>query len=396
MSASKSKGGRRLAWLAWLALVASLLAAAPGAAQAQTGPGDAPTDDDPGGIAPINTPPTITSAEPDKENPYTAINVVWQWSFPDSPRSPVRSNDDHQYNFEAQIASDLNGGPDQWSDLASQATLTVSLSVEGAGATVGATIVLTGTLAHANLQPGDGFHYRVRARFGEGAIDGPWATVGPVSTYSIPSTPTPEDFTALPSPSNPQKTVFLSWQTVPKVAGSTVHYRLDRFNNVEGAWQRADNIQGNAYEQDFTVSNEFTAYRLWAVRDYGALGTVASEMATAHVTPSQPPAPTGVTAATDASQPSKAVVINWTAVADEVGSVTLYQLRFRIASDESAEWEGLGSSSATPTSFHHEGRAPATTYEYQVRATRLGHWAGRNSDWSASATVTTDADIGGL
>lgn len=396
MNTGKSKGARRLAWLGWLALmalVASLLAVAPGAAQAQSDTGDDTGDD------PLSTAPTI-SAERDEANPHSAILVEWVWAFADDPDDPVTSDDDHDYSFDVQIAPDVNGSPGDWSDIGSDAAPSVSLSTEADPATGGQQVVLTGRFEHADLQPGDAFHHRVRPR--DLQTEGLWATVGPTSTETLPATPQPEDFTAVPAPDNSQDRILFRWDSVSGTASSTVHYRIGMRDSGSEAWEWVDDIQSTAYEHRVSTPFQFDTYTLQAVRDFGNLGTAVSEAVTAEVTPSQPPAPSGVSSSPDKDDLTGTVIISWTAVPDEAGSVLYYELRNRRVRQGGqgqrveTGWQQLVPGWTESTTFSHGGRSAGTTYQYQVRAARGGHSTTEYSDWSASTTVTTQADIGGL
>lgn len=385
MSAGKSKGVRRLARLAWLALVASLLATVPGAAQAQ----------DNTASNPLANAPTVVSAGPSDYAPHHVIAVVWELSFPEDPDNPVNRTD--TYIYEIDIAPDQDGAPGDWVPFTDLGAARIATIDKEQDATSGVTTVTLGArLLHSHQLLTDKYHYRTRIN--GPASSTPWSTVGPLSTAPLPATPTPTDFTAAPSTDDPQTKVVLSWDPVPTASADKVFYRLDMLSTAANAWQSVDNIEATTYEQVFAVSDKFSLYRLWAVRDYGDRGPVESEAVSTEVTPSVPPTPTEATASTDSDNPSTAVVISWTGVPVEAGSALYYQLRFRDvpASGGISEWSEPGPLRTSSTTFDHDGRAPATTYEYRVRAVREGYSTLNYSEWSETATVTTDAAIGGL
>ena len=388
MATDRSTGARRLASLAGLALVASLLATAPGAAQAQD---DTTTD-------PLTDAPTVVSAGPLKEYPYTGLEALWALSFPEDPDNPVNRSDIYVYDVE--VSRDQDGSPGDWFHFTVRGPLNSALieniDKEYDADTDVTTVTLRARVLTLHKQPGEAFHYRARIK-GPGGL-GPWSTVGPVSTQPLTETPTPTGFTAVPSPDDPRTKALLSWDSVPadEAGVARVTYSVAKFNPESKDWERVDNIETTTYEVTFETPYQFRHYRLWAVRDYGDLGTVESEQATAEAPPSEPPAPTGVTAAKSANQPSTAVVISWLAVAGEEGSTVHYEVRTRISGDATTEWEVPDVDwISSLTTFNHGDLAPATTYEYQVRAVRQGSTSTALGGWSATVTVTTD-DIGGL
>ena len=397
MNRSRAISVRWTAWLAWLALAASLLATAPGSALAQDS-----TDDDP-----LDTLPTIISAEPYGLSPHTSIIVSWEWSV---PLQSVPVGDDgeyrHVYFFDAQISPDDAGEPGDWVPYRGQATLRIRSAVVTDQTTGENKLRLEARLEHRGLQPGDTFHYRVQVVSNVAAGD--WVTVGPVSTEPLPQPDTPSGFTAVPSPEDPQSKIVLSWDAVTAAEGSSLHYRLDMFDPQKGDWERVDRYTATSYEVGPVTPDLAWAFKLWAVSDYGTLGTSVSEAATATVMPNPPPAPTGVTAVPDQNEPWKALLVTWNAAPPEAGTSVLYGLRYRRTDveddededeDEDAQWTEVSPAHWTRLPQYHQGGRPAgSAWEYQVKTIRNGRWYSHQvvSDWSASATVTLSADIGGL
>ena len=398
MNLSKAKGMRRPAWpawLAWLALVASLLAAAPGAAQAQDGSGDDPLD----------VLPDIHRAERDPDEPYSSIIVEWTWSYPSS---------NADYTLEVELSDD---GGDTWTDFAGQRAVEgdVQQTIDTDPETGDVVITLDGYLRHSELSPGDTFHYRVRVV--AGATLAPWATVGPVSTKSLPEMAPPTGFTAVPwssdgeegdatseQPENtPQNTIVVSWdwprlsqEVLDVIDGpdplAFLYFRLEMFSTETLSWERVHELLvHNVYEHSPVELDVGWSYRVWAGLDFDELGKSESEKVETSLIPSQPPAPTGVSASIDSDEPATAVVIEWDALPGEAGSALRYELRFL---EVSSGWETIPEL-ISATTYTHRDRTPETVLSYQVRALREGIETRQWSEWSDTASVLT-APIGGL
>ena len=388
MNVSRAKTVRWTAWLAWLALAASLLATMPGSAQAQDS-----TDD------PIDTAPTVISAEKNAANPFTSIIVEWVWSYPLDPEVK------QPYSYEVQISRDQ---PGSWYPHVGEGELVVEFRAEEDEQTGVLMSIMKGIFTHQGQRAGDTFHYRVRVNSADGATVGPWVTVGPVSTEPLPQPQAPSGFSAVPSSDEPQSKIVLSWDPVTAATGSKVYYRLDMLDPQTNVWERVDSYAETRYVQGPVVPDQAWEYRLWTVSDYGDPGISVSEAATATVTPNRPPAPTGLAAGTDASSPSTTAVITWNPVPQEAGSQVYYRLRFRRtdSGDDSEygdgdhdQWRDVPADSWRWGTTYRHGRRPAgSTWEYQAKAIRtgLGYTHQQVSDWSDSATVTLATDIGGL
>lgn len=328
------------------------------------------------------------------------IVVTWEWSFAVDANVPIGHENEHDYSYQVQIARQISrtdGGPPlawfDYLDHGETAGLQFADELITDSATGDRELKLSGTLKQGQLLPEDMFHVRIRVR--DADTEGPWATVGPVSPQPLTAPSAPTDFTAVPSPDDPQNKILFSWTAPPEAALDEVSYRLAIRGSETEDWRLVNEISATTYTLTLAWPFQFDVYELHAVRDYGDLGLADSEAVIALVTPSQPPTPTGVTASADSRLPASHVVIRWTAVPDEAGSEVNYELRSRESGSGESGWQEAVTG-WLETAFRHGHRNPSTTYEYQVRASRRGNSETPVSDWSETATVTTDEEIGGL
>jgi len=100
----------------------------------------------------------------------------------------------------------------------------------------------------------------------------------------------------------------------------------------------------------------------------------------------QPPtAPTTLTAALDATNPSTAVVLNWR---DNASNENAYLVEQRQGT--SGTWMQVASQQANSTSYRSSGLAPAQLYEFRVRASNVAGF----SEYTNVASLTTASSVG--
>ena len=245
----------------------------------------------------------------------------------------------------------------------------------------------TTTYAHTGLSAGTTRHYRVSAINSAGT--GTASSTANATTPTEPGAPT--DLTATASGTS---TIDLTWNA-PSDDGdaSITGYKIEVSpNGSSSSWSDLvanTNSTSTTYAHTGLSAGTTRHYRVSAINSVGT-GT-ASSTANA-TTPTEPGAPTGLTATASGST---GIDLSWTAPADNGGSaITGYKIE--ASSTGNSGWSNLvTNTNSTTTTYSHTGLAAGTTRHYRVSAINA-NGTGTASNVANATTSSTDATLSAL
>ena len=276
-----------------------------------------------------------------------------------TPRSPA-----------TRIEVSPNGSSSSWSDLVANTNNT------------------TTTYSHTGLSAGTTRHYRVSAinSVGTGTAS---STANATTDDAAPTEPgAPTGLTATASGTS---TIDLDWTEPSDDGGASITgYRIEVSpNGSSSSWSDlVANTNNNTTTYSHTGLSAGTTrhYRVSAINSVGT-GT-ASSTANA-TTPTEPGAPTGLTAT--ASGTSR-INLTWTEPSDD-GDASITGYTIEVSPNGSSGWSNLvGNTNNTTTTYSHTGLSTGTTRHYRVSAINS---AGTGTA-SRTANATTGTDTGPL
>ena len=263
-----------------------------------------------------------------------------------------------------------NGSSSSWSDLVANTNNT------------------TTTYSHTGLSAGTTRHYRVSAinSVGTGTASSTANATTNATTPTEPGAPT-----GLTATASGTSTIDLDW-TEPSDDGdaSITGYKIEVSpNGSSSSWSDLvanTNNTTTTYSHTGLSAGTTRHYRVSAINSVGT-GT-ASSTANA-TTPTEPGAPTGLTAT--ASGTSR-INLTWTEPSDD-GDASITGYTIEVSPNGSSGWSNLvGNTNNTTTTYSHTGLSTGTTRHYRVSAINS---AGTGTA-SRTANATTGTDTGPL
>ena len=259
---------------------------------------------------------------------------------------------------------------------ATSVALTGSPSISGASVTLtlaSAIVASDADIKVSYTKPTTGTENTLQDAYSNQVVDFVDLTVTNETNAGVPDAPSAPTLTAGTS------WIGVSW-TTPVDNGSTITDYDVQYRVANGNWQVVDHIGTGTTKRIESLSPD-TVYEV-QVRATNAVGSgdwsaTASKRTAADVpdAPSVPALTAGPTW----------LELSWTAPDDNGATITDYGVQYRVANDNwvSADHTGTG------TTKRIENLSPDTVYEVRVRATN----AEGSSDWSATASKRTDADV---
>ena len=234
---------------------------------------------------------------------------------------------------------------------------------------VGTTDAATTTWEHGSLAAGTTRHYRVIATSSSG--DSAPSTTASATTESTGtgSLGTPLFPRRLSASADGRTAIVLSWMA-PEASESraaVTGYRIEASADGNTGWSQVGttNAATTTFRHTGLTAGTTRHYRVIATSTAGDSDPSATEPAT---TPNPPSAPTGLTnVVTDETHSQVFITLSWTAPTAGGGRAAV--TGYRIEQADGSDWNQVGTTNATTTTFMHRNLTAGTTYRYRVIAT---------------------------
>ena len=242
----------------------------------------------------------------------------------------------------------------------------------------------TTTYSHTGLSAGTTRHYRVSAINSAGT--GAASNVDNATTATtVPGAPT-----SLTATASGTTAINLSWNAPSDDGGASISgYRIDVSPNGTSSWSDLVANTGTTtttYSHTGLSAGTTRHYRVSAIN---SAGTGAASSTANATTPTEPGAPTGLTATASGTT---AINLTWNAPSDDGGaSISGYKIEVS-SNGSSSSWSDLvANTNNTTTTYSHTGLSAGTTRHYRVSAINS---VGTGTA-SSTANATTDPGVAG-
>ena len=245
--------------------------------------------------------------------------------------------------------------------------------------------------AHTGLSAGTTRHYRVSAinSVGTGTAS---STANATTDDAAPTEPgAPTGLTATASGTS---TINLDWTEPADDGGASITgYKIEVSPNGSSGWS---NLVANTNNTTTTYSHTGLSagttrhYRVSAINSVGT-GTASSTANATTDAPTEPGAPTGLTATASGTS---TIDLDWTEPSDD-GDASITGYRIEVSPNGSSGWSNLvANTNNTTTTYSHTGLSAGTTRHYRVSAINSVGTGTASSTANATANATTPTEPG--